>query len=664
MRFHGGVMMTLRRAGMIGLVALPAGLTLYFGFNDGGFYPGTQAFATIVLLLALAARLIYAEQPLSGISRPAGLAAIALVLYALLTLASAVWSDSPARALLEFNRVLLYLSALALFATLPRHSSRMNRMVWTLAFAFAIVAGAGLLTRLLPETFPTSTNLQNNRLSYPLNYWNALGVLAALGTALCFHLACRARGPVALRVLGAAAVPMLATTVLFTFSRGAIVAGTVGLVVYVIVARPRGLPSGLLATLPLSVVAVKTGYGADALATTTPTTPEAVDQGRDVARTVAACMVGAALVRLPLVLLDGRIAAIRISERARRRGLRPAVAAAALCAVIVAVAAGFPGYVDRQYERFAEGDQAEFRGDFRERLGDPASPARQRQWRVAVREFRRSELRGSGAGTYQLAWQRRRPDPSTVVDAHSLYLEVLGELGLAGILFVGVAIGAILAGLLWRARGRDRPLYGALFAAGIAWALHAGVDWDWEMPALTLWLFALGGAALARPQRENPRRVVPPYLRLGAGLALLALTLVPTLIAMSQERLDSSAAAFERRDCPTASREAKSAISTLGVRPEPYEILGYCHIRGRRPREAVAQMRKAVDRDPRNWNYHYSLAVAQAAAGRDPRAEAKKARSLNPLEPLTRDLVRRFRTTDRRLWRRRALAVAESFIEV
>jgi hypothetical protein len=130
MRFHGPVMMALRRAGMLALVALPVGLTLYFGFNDGGFYPGTQAFATVVLLVVLAARMTYAELPLSGISRPAALAALALGLYALLTLASGAWSDSWGRALLEFNRVLLYLAALALFATVPRESSRLSRMVW------------------------------------------------------------------------------------------------------------------------------------------------------------------------------------------------------------------------------------------------------------------------------------------------------------------------------------------------------------------------------------------------------------------------------------------------------------------------------------------------------------------------------------------------------
>ena len=82
-------------------------------------------------------------------------------------------------------------------------------------------------------------HVADDRLSYPLTYWNALGLLAAVGTILCFHLTCSRAEPPAVRVLGAAAVPLLVTTLFFTFSRGAIAAGIVGLVAYVVIGRPR-----------------------------------------------------------------------------------------------------------------------------------------------------------------------------------------------------------------------------------------------------------------------------------------------------------------------------------------------------------------------------------------------------------------------------------------
>ncbi|MEK6253011.1 MAG: hypothetical protein AABM43_14005, partial [Actinomycetota bacterium] len=208
------------------------------------------------------------------------------------------------------------------------------------------------------------------------------------------------------------------------------------------------------------------------------------------------------------------------------------------------------------------------------------------------------------------------------------------------------------------------PLYAVLFSGGLAWALHAGVDWDWEMPAVTLWFFALGGAALARSQKQGDQRqrVPAPYVRLGTGLVVLTLTIVPVLISMSQRHLDSATAAFARGHCQTASREAKSAISILGVRPQPYEILAYCEIRRGEPREALRQIRKAVDRDPDSWSYRYSLAVARGAAGLDPRREAERAMRLNPLDPLTEDLVRRFDTDRRRAWIHEARVVAQSLV--
>lgn len=49
-----------------------------------------------------------------------------------------------------------------------------------------------------------------------------------------------------------------------------------------------------------------------------------------------------------------------------------------------------------------------------------------------------------------------------------------------------------------RARGPDRSMYAAVFTVMLLWALHTGIDWDWEMPAITLPFFALGGFMLSR----------------------------------------------------------------------------------------------------------------------------------------------------------------------
>jgi hypothetical protein len=196
----------------------------------------------------------------------------------------------------------------------------------------------------------------------------------------------------------------------------------------------------------------------------------------------------------------------------------------------------------------------------------------------------------------------------------------------------------------------------------LAWLIHAGIDWDWEMPVITLWLFAVGGAVLARPASE-PRLMGSPA-RLGrvvAGIVALGCAIVPLLIYLSQDHLDRSVGSFERGDCAAAVDEALAATSALPMRPEPFEILAYCDVRLGRAQLGLRAMEEAVERDPRAWQLRYGLAIVRGAARRDPRAQARLALRLNPRAPLAQDAVRRFRTSDPRKWRRRALGARLPF---
>jgi O-antigen ligase len=116
-------------------------------------------------------------------------------------------------------------------------------------------------------------------------------------------------------------------------------------------------------------------------------------------------------------------------------------------------------------------------------------------WKVALRTFADHPLRGTGSGGFQAVWLRERPFREPVRDAHSLYLETPAELGL-----VGLALLAALVGAVGVAAARSR-LPGAVAALSV-WALHAAVDWDWEMPALTLVAIVLAGLVLTSPDRR------------------------------------------------------------------------------------------------------------------------------------------------------------------
>ena len=255
---------------------------------------------------------------------------------------------------------------------------------------------------------------------------------------------------------------------------------------------------------------------------------------------------------------------------------------------------------------------------------------------------------------YQTLWDRKRPRYVYTVNAHSLYFQTMAELGIAGIALLVVLVGVVLGGLGARARAPRRSIYAALLAASVVWVLHAGIDWDWEMPVATVGFFAVAGAGLGPDRRRGPGWVPTRNSRLILSLLCLAALVVPVLIIGSQTRLDDSERALQANNCSTADSAARSSIGWLDVRPEPYEILGFCDLGRGLPRLGVSAMEQAVRVDRGSWETYYALAIAQAAAGSDPRPAAERALAMNPLDPLTQGEVKEFATSSPRLWVRRS----------
>lgn len=647
-------------------LALPGALTAFCAFQAGGYFAGTHGLLAVVLALILVLRVTLADDPFAGASLALGLVAGALSLLAGWMLVSSGWSGAGARALLEFDRSLVYVLAVLLFGTLAMTPGRLAWMLRGVAAAVVAVCLVALITRTLPAVWPIGDNIEPARLSYPVTYWNALGLLAALGTIACVHLTCGSREPRWLRPLAAAAVPITVCALYFTLSRGAIAAGAIGLVAYLLLARPGAALGGLLATVPAAAVAVRSAYGAPALVFDNPVGPAAVAQGRGVAITIAACALGAALVRLAAAWwldprLSGRAAAL---GRRSRLALLGAAAIALLAAVVVT---GLPGRVATQYQQFVDRRVVRESADARTRLTDPSNNGRLDGWGVAVDNFRSRPWVGSGAGTFEILWNRDRPFEFQTIDGHSLYLETLAELGVVGGALVVVALLTLMVGGLRRARGPDRALLAAVSALLVTWIVHAGVDWDWEMPVVTLPVLALGAAALAVAIPRRPAAGAGPAsqpgggglvpgrtLRVAIALGCLVLVVVPARVWLSQRELTRAVRTFERRDCPRTVDHALNSIAILSARPEAYQLLGYCDIGLARPELAVRALGAALDRDPDGWQYHYGLALVQASAGIDPLPAAREAARLNPREGLAQEAVELFTTRDSAQWRERA----------
>jgi len=134
-----------------------------------------------------------------------------------------------------------------------------------------------------------------------------------------------------------------------------------------------------------------------------------------------------------------------------------------------------------------------------------ASPARSGEAAAAIRIIAAHPLAGMGPGHAILRWTS--PGGAVSVDqyVHDEYLQVLTDLGI-----VGAALAAVLlvaAGrLLWRARASspDRALWAGAVAAAVAFALHSGFDFIWQVPAIPLTVAAIVGLATCQPSVQRP----------------------------------------------------------------------------------------------------------------------------------------------------------------
>jgi O-Antigen ligase len=635
--------------------------TVALCFHGGAYYAGATGLVCAGVALGLGARAAIVRRPFPGVGVAVAVATIALAAFTVWILISSRWSHAPARALFEYDRALLYGLVVLAFAACGRSAERIRWLLLGVAGGALVVCLAGLVTRLAPDLWSVTPNLHNERLSYPVGYWNALGLLAAVGTIACGHLAASERELPAVRVAGAAALPVLTVALVLTFSRSGIAVAAGGIGLYLLLARPRGAPGALLAAGPAVAVAVSWALGAELLAQPDPTTPAAVAQGHELALVLAGCVPAAALLRMATLRFDDELADA-MEEPGRRRSARVAGGLALAAVVVVALALGVTRDAASRVDAFLGNARVET-GDrpLRDRLTKAGGKDRSLLWRASLAEYRRAPAHGSGAGTFQLTWEAARPPKRLrgelifVVDGHSLYLETLGELGWPGLALLLVALGAMLARFAWLARGPDRSLGSVLLAAGLAWCVHAAFDWDWEVPGVTLWLFAAAGLALARPETHPPS---PggwhPVARVAAVLGLAVLAAAPLQVARSQREVDRAVAALHAGDCAAAVPAARRASAILGVRPEPPHVEAVCDLRAGRSQAALREAARARRLDPGDWTQHYTEALVRASVGLDPRPAMARALRRDPQGAFTKGGMKALATGRRTAWRRRA----------
>jgi O-antigen ligase len=160
-----------------------------------------------------------------------------------------------------------------------------------------------------------------------------------------------------------------------------------------------------------------------------------------------------------------------------------------------------------------------------------AGANRPHYWHVAWKEFRLNPVTGSGAGTFDSFWLRYRPVDSFARDAHSLFVETLGELGPIGLAVLLLALAVPLIAL----RSRGDPLLAAAAGGYVAFVVHAGVDWDWEIPAVTLPGIACGAVLLVASRRSDAAEI-----DLRARIFLVAVAVALAAVAIVRLRTGPS----------------------------------------------------------------------------------------------------------------------------
>jgi O-antigen ligase len=536
---------------------------------------------------------------------------------------SARWSASVPASMRELERDIVYVSLLLALAVFGRYL-RAGALLLGLLAGMTLVSGYGLTTRLFPSHFAAPDPTWGYRLAEPLGYWNALGLLTAMALILALSFAAHADVRV-VRMAAGAATCVIAPAMFFTFSRGALVAAAAGLVAVLVLDRRRlELTAAAAALLVLLAPLVWIGSRSESLTDPKASALDAQAAGQRYAIFVVAfACIAALLVELAHVL----IARLAPSRAAQHRSLLVLAAAVVLLGVGLAIGAGGPvAAVDRARAGFSGTLDNNTSGNLTGRLWSFSNHGRIEHWRVALEDFRDHPLKGSGAGTYEQVWYQERRVDVTIRDAHSIYLEVAAELGMVGLALLLFVLAIPLFACV---RNRTSPFAPAAGGVFLAFAVHAGIDWDWEVVCVTSIALVAATAGIVAAPPEAAAITVGRWARLGIVAAAVVLLGFAYISYAGNHELAKSRQALAANDPAAATTHARRASRTLRWSVEPLLALGEAQQTGGDIRGARHTFAAATVKDPNSWRAWLALAGVSVDPART--KAQRRAHMLNPI---------------------------------
>ena len=551
------------------------------------------------------------------------------------------WSIGPDLTWRYANRGLVYAAfcVLGLFvASSVPHAMRVAAA--GLAVLVAAVVAWALAGKVAPALYPDSFRFA--RLRDPLEYWNALALVAGTGLPLALWIAASRVHANLVRAAGALLLFATSIALLLTYSRGGVAVAIVAVAVWLGLTdrRLEGVVALILAGLPALAVSAW-AFGRPGLSEDGQPYSVRFDDG--IRFGVVLGVVGALV--FGLAYLGARYEERRpptpeLAHRIIRWAALGTAGAAAVAVLVLFVVADPVDWVHDQARDFTNPTtQPVSQGPGR--LQDVGSNNRWGWWDEAWDAFTDDPLGGKGAGTFRLVHLKLRDNSQAVTEPHDLPLQALAETGVVGFLFAaGAVLAAVLAvgGAVRRLAGEERAAGLALAVVALLYPLHGLVDYDWDFVAVSAPFFFTLGVLLAA---GAPTRIVRrPFFALAGGL--IALAAVSSLLTpwLADRRVSSAYDALESNRTAAAIDRADQARSLDPLSVEPLFAEALAKEREGRILEAMRLYVRATQMQPENPDTWYELGSFELGLHSYGWAELHltRARELDPHGPATQTL--------------------------
>jgi O-antigen ligase len=579
-----------------------------------------------------------------------------------LTALSAVWSVQPDESWQEASLLLAYSALFAAAVVLARVAPRRwEAVLGGVLLASLVVCGYALLTKVLPEQLDANDTYA--RLRVPYGYWNAIGLTAAMGVVACLWLGAKRAGHALLNALAYPAMGLMLVTLLLAYSRGALIAVGVGIVLWLCITPLRLRGAALLLSSGIgAALVVGWTFAQHALSN------DGVPLGE---RAQAGAELGVLLAALLLALTACGVAInFAIGRRAPRPQLRRRLGIVLLSLPLLAVLAVLAGLAHS--ERGLTGSIAHDVSA----LTNPNAPVpkntpgrltsvgsvRARYWKEALEVFAEQPALGAGGGGYETARLRHRQETLDVKNAHGFIVETLADLGLVGLLVVLALLAVWLAAAgrathpfnrRWQ-RWSWRPIAApytperigllTMLCVVVTFGVHSLVDWTWYVPGDACVALLCAGWLAGRGPLAG-ETVFDAGAALDAGVAFDAKA-APAVTA-APEAKTAPADARPPTWRPTPARSLLAAAVIVGtllaawMQWQPLRSADASNdalaLLASNPTGARAQAQTAVARDPLSAQALFTLATVEQRSGEAAQAQAtlQRAVRLQPSNPQT-----------------------------